>query len=367
MAEIRFEGVGHSYDGGATWAVEPLTMTWEESKAYALLGPSGCGKTTLLNIISGLLKPTVGRIWFGDRDVTDVPTSGRNVAQVFQFPVLYEMSVYNNLAFPLRNRKYPRAAIDERVHAVAQLLDLENHLRRRARRLDAGRQQIVCLGRGLVRRDVAAVLLDEPLTVVDPAMKWGMRSKLKEIHRDTGHTLIYVTHDQTEALTFADEVVVLKDGAVVQRGEPTDLFLSPEHEFVGHFIGSPGMNLLEAQLSDGLVHVGDMAVGRAESANGDLPPGPISIGVRPEFVGIAAAPVSPGLTAQVVEVVRMGAFDLVHARTNGSRVVAKVSASSRCVPGSLQHFSFVAERAFLYRDAVRCGRIEGVRDGRDRS
>jgi glycerol transport system ATP-binding protein len=364
VADIHLEDVAHSYDGGTTWALHPLTMTWEHAKAYALLGPSGSGKSTLLNIISGLLKPTTGRIWFGDREVTAVPTTGRNVAQVFQFPVLYEgMTVYDNLAFPLRNRKYPRAEIDLRVRRVAELLGLGGDLSRRSRRLDPARQQIVCLGRGLVRSDVAAVLLDEPLTVIDPALKWTMRSKLKEIHRDTGHTLVYVTHDQTEALTFADQVVVLNEGAVVQTGEPTELFLSPEHEFVGHFIGSPGMNVVPADLRDGVVRVGGTAVGRAVTGNGSLPSGPVTIGVRPEFVRVAPGPASPGLSARVAEVDRMGAYDLVHAQADGHRLVAKVSAGSGYAPGSVQHLGFAADRAFLFRDAVRCGRLTALDGG----
>jgi glycerol transport system ATP-binding protein len=364
MADIRLEDVAHSYDGGRTWALQPMTMTWRHARAYALLGPSGCGKTTLLNIISGLLTPTRGRIWLGDREVTAVPTAGRNVAQVFQFPVLYEgMSVYNNLAFPLRNRRYPRAEIDLRVHRVAGLLGLDTHLHRRARRLDAGRQQIVCLGRGLVRSDVAAVLLDEPLTVIDPALKWTMRSKLKEIHREVGHTLIYVTHDQTEALTFADEVVVLSDGAVVQSGEPSELFLSPAHEFVGHFIGSPGMNVLPAELADGVVRVGAAAVGRALGAAGDLGAGPVRIGVRPEFVRVSAAPASPGLTAEVGDLDRMGAYNLVHARAGGHRLVAKVPAGTRYPPGSTVHLAFDPERTFLFRESIRCGRVAALDGG----
>ncbi|MGH3742888.1 MAG: ABC transporter ATP-binding protein, partial [Micromonosporaceae bacterium] len=254
MVDIHLEDVGHSYDGGKTWALQPMTRTWKNAKAYALLGPSGCGKTTLLNIISGLLAPTTGRIWFDDREVTALSAAGRNIAQVFQFPVLYEgMSVYDNLAFPLRNRRYPRADVDKRVRAVSKLLGLDDHLDRRSRRLDPGRQQIVSLGRGLVRPDVSAVLLDEPLTVVDPALKWTLRSTLKQVHRDTGHTLIYVTHDQTEALTFADTVVVMHDGVVVQAGSPVELFEQPRHTFVGHFIGSPGMNVLPCEVQGGRV------------------------------------------------------------------------------------------------------------------
>ncbi|MFC4114988.1 ABC transporter ATP-binding protein [Nonomuraea zeae] len=355
MADIRLEGVGHSYDGGATWALKPMTWTWRSARAYALLGPSGCGKTTLLNIISGLLTPTVGRIWFDDREVTDVPTAGRNIAQVFQFPVLYEeMSVYDNLAFPLRNRRYPKEEIDRRVRQVSELLGLDQVLRRRSRRLDPGRQQIVSLGRGLVRSQVAAVLLDEPLTVVDPALKWTLRSKLKEIHRDTGHTLIYVTHDQTEALTFADEVVVLNDGAIVQAGEPAELFLSPAHEFVGHFIGSPGMNMLPAEIVGDVVRVGQADVG---SVAGELPPGPVRIGVRPEFVRISGARTSPGVAARVTGIDRMGAYDLVHAQVSGHPLIAKAEAGSAYAPDTVEFLHFPADRTFLFRDEVRCGSL----------
>ncbi|MGP3917198.1 ABC transporter ATP-binding protein [Nonomuraea sp. 10N515B] len=359
MADIRLEGVGHSYDGGTTWALKPMTWTWRTARAYALLGPSGCGKTTLLNIISGLITPTVGRIFFDDRDVTDVPTAGRNIAQVFQFPVLYEeMSVYDNLAFPLRNRKYPKNEIDQRVRQVSQLLGLDHLLRRRSRRLDPGRQQIVSLGRGLVRSQVAAVLLDEPLTVVDPALKWTLRSKLKEIHRDTGHTLIYVTHDQTEALTFADEVVVLNEGAIVQAGEPAELFLSPAHEFVGHFIGSPGMNMVPAEIVGDVVRVGQAAVG---SVADGLPPGPVRIGVRPEFVRISRA--SPGVAAQVTGIDRMGAYDLVQTRVGEHPVIARTEAGSGYQPDAQAFLHFPSDRTFLFRDQVRCGFLAPL-DGR---
>ncbi|MFB4266046.1 ABC transporter ATP-binding protein [Nonomuraea sp. GTA35] len=361
MADIRLEGVGHSYDGGRTWAVKPMTWTWRGSRAYALLGPSGCGKTTLLNIISGLITPTEGRVFFDDRDVTGVPTAGRNIAQVFQFPVLYEeMSVYDNLAFPLRNRKVPKQEVDRRVREVSRLLGLDQVLGRRSRRLDAGHQQIVSLGRGLVRSQVAAVLLDEPLTVVDPALKWTLRSKLKEIHRDTGHTLVYVTHDQTEALTFADEVVVLNEGAIVQAGEPSELFLSPAHEFVGHFIGSPGMNMLPAEIVGDVVRVGQEDVGTVKEP---LPPGPVRIGVRPEFVRITPASGSPGVPARVTGIDRMGAYDLVHAAVGGHRVIAKTEAGRSYRPDAVEYLHFPADRTFLFRDQVRCGSLAPL-DGR---
>ena len=214
-----------------------------------MLGPSGCGKTTLLNVISGLVIPSEGRLLFDDRDVTRLPTEQRNIAQVFQFPVIYDtMTVAENLAFPLKNRGMARAGIDARVAEIAAMLDLTPDLGRRARGLTADAKQKISLGRGLVRSDVSAVLFDEPLTVIDPALKWELRSKLKAVHRALDLLMIYVTHDQVEALTFADKVVVMNDGRAVQIGTPAELFETPEHTFVGYFIGSPGMNLLDGKL-----------------------------------------------------------------------------------------------------------------------
>jgi glycerol transport system ATP-binding protein len=258
MARIDFDGVGHRYgDPGTPWALQPLTMTWEDAGAYALLGPSGCGKTTLLKLISGLLSPTEGRLRFDGRDVTTLDPRARNIAQVFQFPVLYDtMTVYDNLAFPLRNRGWAEDRVRVRVHEVAQLLELGGDLATRAHGLPADAQQRISLGRGLVRTDVAVVLLDEPLTVIDPHVKWLLRRKLKEVHEQLKVTLIYVTHDQVEALTFADRVVVMDAGAVLQVGTPEALYAAPEHTFVGHFIGSPGMNLVPCVPDGTAVRVG---------------------------------------------------------------------------------------------------------------
>jgi glycerol transport system ATP-binding protein len=287
MARIAFEGLGHGYPGSNVPALKPMDMAWEDCGAYALLGPSGCGKTTLLNIVSGLLRPREGRLLFNGQDVTDWPTERRNVAQVFQFPVVYDtMTVRENLAFPLKNRGVPAAAARVRVEHVAGLLGLTATLDRRARNLGADEKQKISLGRGLVRDDVAAILFDEPLTVIDPHLKWELRSRLKELHRQVPVTMIYVTHDQTEALTFADRVVVMSEGEVVQVGTPEALFDQPAHRFVGHFIGSPGMNFLdctvqgrEAQLPGGA----RIALPRGYPAL----PGKVELGVRPEFASLA--------------------------------------------------------------------------------
>ena len=240
----------------ADYALRPMSMAWHDGGAYALLGPSGCGKTTLLNIISGLVKPSHGKVLFDGKDVTQLPTEARNIAQVFQFPVIYDtMTVHDNLAFPLRNRGWKEIEVKKRVQQVAQMLELTGDLKLRASGLSVDAKQKISLGRGLVRPDVAAVLFDEPLTVIDPHLKWLLRRKLKEIHHELKLSLIYVTHDQVEALTFADQVVVMTQGEVVQTGSAQALFEEPEHTFVGYFIGNPGMNLLDCTLDDGGVRV----------------------------------------------------------------------------------------------------------------
>ncbi len=290
MARITLDKLAHSYKanpaGPEDYALKEIDHVWRQGGAYALLGPSGCGKTTLLNIISGLVAPTRGRILFDDDDVTRRPTQARNIAQVFQFPVVYDtMSVRENLAFPLKNRRVPRETIARRVEEIAGLLDLTRVLDRRAANLTADAKQKISLGRGLVRPDVAAILFDEPLTVIDPHLKWQLRSTLKELHRRLDLTMIYVTHDQTEALTFADTVVVMHDGAVVQAGTPDELFDRPAHTFVGHFIGSPGMNVLPCRVEGrtALVEGHRIELARGYPALGS---GRVELGIRPEHVSL---------------------------------------------------------------------------------
>ena len=220
MARIEFKALGHTYEtqmrSPQSFALKPMNQVWRDGGAYALLGPSGCGKTTLLNIISGLIRPSEGRVLFDGSDVTDLPTERRNIAQVFQFPVIYDtMTVYDNLAFPLRNRGVAEGEVDRRVQEILEIIDLNDWAKRKARGLTADQKQKISLGRGLVRQDVNAILFDEPLTVIDPHMKWVLRSQLKQLHRRFGYTMVYVTHDQTEALTFADKVVVMYGGEIV--------------------------------------------------------------------------------------------------------------------------------------------------------
>jgi glycerol transport system ATP-binding protein len=321
MATITLENVRHTYAprprGPEDWALKGIDLVWSDGGAYALLGPSGCGKTTLLNIISGLVRPTEGRVLFDDVDLTDVPTDRRHIAQVFQFPVVYDtMTVHANLAFPLRNRGLPPADIDRAVREIARMLDLEATMQRRASRLTADAKQKVSLGRGLVRSDVNVIMFDEPLTVIDPHVKWQLRSKLKELHQRTARTMIYVTHDQTEALTFADKVVVMHEGVVVQTGSPVELFERPRHTFVGHFIGSPGMNVLPCRLENGAAYIGAERVEIENPPAGALQARRLEVGVRPEFVTLAEA----GLPVGIVRVSDAGRYRIVEARLGESRI-----------------------------------------------
>ncbi|MDJ0739649.1 MAG: ABC transporter ATP-binding protein [Gammaproteobacteria bacterium] len=328
MARIELRDLRHSYlahpAGDADYALKKVDLVWEDGGAYALLGPSGCGKTTLLNIISGLLTPSEGSILFDDVEVTDKSPEQRQIAQVFQFPVVYDtMTVYDNLAFPLRNRGVPENDVDARVRAVADMTDLTAMLKQKAAGLTADGKQKISLGRGLVREDVNVIMFDEPLTVIDPHLKWKLRSKLKELHQRVKTTMIYVTHDQTEALTFADQVVVMHEGWVVQQGTPVELFERPRHTFVGHFIGSPGMNLMPCELADSVARVAGHAIA-IEDAPKTPPHGDaaLELGVRPEFVSFVD--VDEGLPVDIVAVRDTGRNHIVETDFAGHRVRALV-------------------------------------------
>src|SRR4051795_2901645 len=331
MARIDLADLAHSYNGNnappESFALKPVTMTWRQGGAYALLGPSGCGKTTLLNLISGIVTPSRGKILFDGTDITRLSTQQRNIAQVFQFPVIYDtMTVGQNLAFPLKNRGVPKAEIEARVKQIADLLDLTPHLNRKATRLTADAKQKISLGRGLVRSDVAAILFDEPLTVIDPELKWQLRSKLKALHRELDLTMIYVTHDQTEALTFADTVVVMHDGRVVQSGTPAELFDKPAHTFVGYFIGSPGMNIIPAEVRGREARIDGHIIALNRSYDSLPASAKIEIGVRPEFVD-AVTPAPGLLTSKIERIDDLGRIRFARVR------IGEVKLSARVPPG----------------------------------
>ncbi len=349
MAKITLDNLAHSYlpkpQSEDDFALKELNHVWNDGDAYALLGSSGCGKSTLLNIISGLLQPSQGRILFDDVDVTHASTADRNIAQVFQFPVVYDtMSVRDNLAFPLKNRGADPKYIAERVQQIGQMIGMEAQLDRRARGLTADAKQKISLGRGMVREDVNALLFDEPLTVIDPHMKWELRTQLKSLHHEFGHTMIYVTHDQTEALTFADKVVVMYDGRVVQIGTPEELFEKPEHTFVGYFIGSPGMNIIPASVQGNQAIVHGASVPLAQSfANLN---GKVELGVRPEFVSLTEG---DGLPVKVRRVEDVGRHKIVRAELFGNDINIVANEGTTISP-DMTRVTFDPGRVNIYVD-----------------
>ncbi|MFC5586060.1 ABC transporter ATP-binding protein [Nitratireductor kimnyeongensis] len=361
MARIDLNNIRHAYlpdpASDDDYALKKVQHTFDDGGAYALLGPSGCGKTTLLNIISGLLRPTEGEILFDGRTVTDLSTEDRNIAQVFQFPVVYDtMTVYQNLAFPLRNRGVAVEEIERRVRETLTMIGLADRADQKAKGLTADDKQKIALGRGLVRSDVSAILFDEPLTVIDPHMKWVLRSQLKELHRRFAFTMVYVTHDQTEALTFADQVVVMNEGEIVQIGTPEALFERPNHTFVGYFIGSPGMNVLPVRIDGQGAHIGPHAI----ALEGQIPQtrdAKMELGVRPEYVRIG----EEGIPAQIVRVEDTGRRKIVHATIEG-QPVAVIVAEGAALPSD-PHISFDPAGINLYADSWRVEPVSARRGG----
>ena len=304
MSKITLKDLSHSYlnlqSKDEDWAIRNVNIDWQDGGAYALLGPSGCGKTTLLNIISGLITPTRGKILFNDQDITSKNPVERNIAQIFQFPVIYDtMTVFENLAFPLRNRKIPDEEINKKVNEIAEMLELTPTLQNRASGLTADGKQKISLGRGLARSDVNVIMFDEPLTVIDPHLKWILRSKLKELHQRIKRTMIYVTHDQT-----------------VQTGTPVELFEKPKHTFVGHFIGSPGMNILPCKINNGSVIVDDTKIENFNSKISNQNFSKIELGIRPEFISFN----DDGLPVKIINVSNTGKNNIVETESKTGKI-----------------------------------------------
>ena len=350
MSKITLEGLSHSYlekqSSDTDWALRNIDLDWKDGGAYALLGPSGCGKTTLLNIISGLLKPTKGRILFDGKDITTLSPVERNIAQIFQFPVIYDtMSVYDNLAFPLKNRGMSDGEIDTRVKEIAEMLELTSTLNNRAAGLTADGKQKISLGRGLVRANVNVIMFDEPLTVIDPHLKWVLRSKLKELHQKINRTMIYVTHDQTEALTFADQVVVMHEGQIVQTGTPVELFEKPKHTFVGHFIGSPGMNILPCELHNGSAAIDGIKVETGSQIK-KTSFTKTEIGIRPEFISFS----KDGIPVKILKVSNTGRHKIIDTECKSGKIKV-LSHSSQDIPSGTAHLTFDKKFTYAYGDS----------------
>jgi glycerol transport system ATP-binding protein len=324
LADIRLDGLTFRYPGAAETTLLDLTLSVRRGEAHALLGSSGAGKSTLLNLLSGLLPAPAGSIFFDGDDVGGREPWARRVAQVFQFPVLYEaMTVLENLSFPMR--ELATGEQRRRAEDVAVRLGIGGILKRRPGTLTLVEKQLVAIGKALMRPDVSLVLLDEPLTAAEPEHKWRLRQTLRALQADLGATMIYVTHDQTEALTFADRVSVLHGGRILQTGTPETLVMTPDHEHVGYFVGSPGMNLLDGEIRSGQALVGGQRIGSLGAADG-----PCRFGFRPEWAELVTGAGGPadGLPVQVRTTRILGtsrgeAHGLVIADHQGSEIITR--------------------------------------------
>jgi multiple sugar transport system ATP-binding protein len=307
MPSIRLDRVTKVYDEDVK-AVDDVSLEVTEGEFMVLVGPSGCGKSTLLRVVAGLERVTLGRVWIGDEDVTTLEPPDRDLAMVFQSYALYpHKSVRDNLAFGLRRRRVPTDEIDRRVQAMARMLGLDDLLERRPAALSGGQRQRVAMGRALVR-EPQAFLMDEPLSNLDAKLRTSMRGELARLHERLPTTTIYVTHDQVEAMTLGQRVAVLRDGVIQQCDVPQRLFERPANLFVGAFIGSPAMNLVEARLRGGEVAFGGtvLPVPGAEA----LDDGDVVLGIRPTSFSLAGPgcdPEWPRLTAPIDVTEALGA------------------------------------------------------------
>jgi multiple sugar transport system ATP-binding protein len=338
MAQIRFEGVSKRY--GDTPVIERLDLVIADGEFFTFVGPSGCGKSTLLGIVAGIEPSSAGRLHFDGLCVDALPPGERDVAMVFQSYALYpHLSVRENLAFPLVNRRTPRERIAAEVEAVARTLGLEALLERRPKALSGGQRQRVALGRALIRRP-KVFLMDEPLSNLDARLRLEMREELKRLHAAFGITTVYVTHDQEEALVLSDRIAVLDRGRVQQCGTPDEVYATPANRFVAAFIGSPPINLLDAELLRGQSHLAvalERFAGRKALA-----------GVRPSDVAVHAAERPACLAVEVTLLEPTGSDLWVLGRWKGTRLKGRAAPGAALAPGSTAYFELPAQRLHVF-------------------
>jgi multiple sugar transport system ATP-binding protein len=338
MAQVRLNNIVKGY--GTQLAVNDLTLTVEDGEFVALVGPSGCGKTTTLNLVAGLIELTAGTIHIGDRQVNDLDPKDRDIAMVFQNYALYpNKSVYKNLAFPLQMRSTPKADIDRKVREAARVLDITHLLERRPRELSGGQQQRVALGRALVR-DPKVFLMDEPLSNLDAKLRVQMRAELKRFHQDLSATVIYVTHDQLEAVTMADRMAVMHGGLLQQYDSPERVFAAPVNTFVASFVGSPAMNLLPATVVQNGAMLESpqgwrlqLSPANARKALTSSTPS-VTLGARHSTIGLSTEP-SPGtVEGRVYTVEPTGDITFVHVLLGTDSLVVSIPPGPRLAPNA---------------------------------
>jgi len=328
MANVKLQNVRKVYDNGFV-AVEDATFEAADGEFLVLVGPSGCGKSTTLRMIAGLESISAGELSIGDRVVNRVPANLRDIAMVFQNYALYpHMSVYENMAFALKLRNLARDEIDRRVRDVADILAIESILDSKPRQLSGGQRQRVAVGRAIVRQP-QAFLFDEPLSNLDAKLRVQTRKEISRLHRRLSATMIYVTHDQVEAMTMGDRIVVMNKGRIQQIGTPLELYDRPANIFVAGFIGSPAMNLVEGSLHDGVFKAVDSELSFRVPARDNAENRKVILGIRPEDIYDRAGPYVPADVSEVparVDVVEpMGSEIFLYARVEGREIVARLA------------------------------------------
>lgn len=351
MARVKLENMKKIYDGDVL-AVHDATFEVEDGEFVVLVGPSGCGKSTMLRMIAGLESITQGTLYIGDRVVNDVPPKDRDIAMVFQNYALYpHMTVFDNMAFGLKLRKYSKDEIKKRVDQAAQILGIEEIIDRKPKQLSGGQRQRVAVGRAIVRKP-RVFLFDEPLSNLDAKLRVQMRTEISKLHRQLEATMIYVTHDQVEAMTMGDRIVVLKDGYIQQIDKPLNLYNHPANKFVGGFIGSPSMNFVDGTI----INEGGLqfqAAGNAfvlplaELKNPEIRSyldRPVTLGIRPEDIYVAGSPyiINPVSEADLLlDVIEpMGNEIFIYTKSLDQQVVARVSPQELPEPGESVTLAF---------------------------
>ena len=339
-----------SLNFGAVSVLKDLSLDVGEGEFIVLLGPSGCGKSTLLNCIAGLLDISDGQIWIKGKNVTWAEPSERGIGMVFQSYALYpQMTVRGNLTFGLKNAKMPKAEIEKRVARAAEILQIGPLLDRKPAALSGGQRQRVAIGRALVR-DVDVFLFDEPLSNLDAKLRADLRVEIKRLHQRLKNTMIYVTHDQIEALTLADRIAVMRSGLIQQLASPDEIYNRPVNKYVAGFIGSPEINFLDGLLERTKFHTGDLVLDVARYPFGKMPGGPAWFGVRPEAVmtgdAARALPVHLDCVVEIVE--PMGADTLVWTKVAGQDFRLRMEGQAKVAPGDALHIGFDPVRASMF-------------------